>query len=144
MPLVRAKLSGTFPRLAMWPMGQPAGGPCRIPARWRPGSVEKGGGAAGGSPRAVCVLGGGREAPRGGGRRHRWVAAAASLFRRGGDFPGSVGESVSSSRCQERWGTPSGATRRVGLVLAAAASNGAGGWLWPGRGAFAQGGVRQS
>jgi hypothetical protein len=83
------------------------------------------------------VLGGGREAPSGG-RRHRRVAAVASLFRRGGDFPGSVGESARSSRCQERWGTPSGATQRVGLVLATAASNGAGGRLWPGRGALAQ------
>jgi hypothetical protein len=75
------------------------------------------------------VLEGGREAPSGGGRRHRQLAAAASLFRRGGDFPGSVGESASSSRCQERWGTLSGATWWVGLVLVAAASNGAGGWL---------------
>jgi hypothetical protein len=73
----------------------------------------------------------------------RHLAAAVSLFQRGGDFPGSVGESASSSRCQERWGTPSGATRRVNLVLAAAASNGAGGWLWSGRGALAQGGVQR-
>jgi hypothetical protein len=109
--------------------------PCRIPSRWRPGSVGRGWGRPCGSPmdRFACSEGG-REAPSGGGRRHQQVAAAASLFRHGGGFLGSVGESKSSSS-QERWGTPSRVVRRVSLVLAAAASNGVGGRLWPGHGA---------
>jgi hypothetical protein len=121
--------------MQLGPWGQTAGGL----AGFRRGGGRGRWGEGGGGPAAHLWIDlrarrGGREAPSGGGRRHQQVAAAASLFRHGGGFLGSVGESKSSSS-QERWGTPSRVVRRVSLVLAAAASNGVGGRLWPGHGA---------